>query len=906
MVKVLSTLTMTRGDLMSEPKLPPVYDPAAVETARYRFWLDQEYFKAARDDSRTPYTIVIPPPNVTGSLHMGHALNNTIQDILIRWKRMQGCDTLWLPGCDHAGIATQNVVEKHLAEEGIDKNDLGREAFLDKVWEWKDTYHARITKQLYRLGVSCDWSRERFTMDEGCSMAVRRVFVDLYRKGLIYRGDYLINWCPRCHTALSDIEVEHEDGASTLTHIRYPLEDGSGAITVATTRPETMLGDTAVAVHPEDGRYQELVGKMVILPLLNRLIPIVADPYVDPAFGSGAVKVTPGHDINDFAIGQRHHLELIKIIDEDAKMTAAAGPYAGLDRYECRKKVVADLEALGLVEAIREHEHSLGHCQRCSTVVEPLISRQWFVRMKPLAEPALAAVEDGSTRFVPPRFTRIYQNWLESIRDWCISRQLWWGHRIPAWYCACGELVVDYEEPQSCPACGGKLEQDPDVLDTWFSSALWPFSTLGWPERTADLEHFYPTSVLVTAYDIIFFWVARMMFMSLEFMGEVPFHTVYITGLVRDPLGRKMSKSLGNGIDPLEIIENYGADTLRFTLVTGQAPGNDQRFRQESVEAGRNFANKIWNASRFVLMNLSDQEEEAVDFAPYTPEAMLPVLNRIDRWILHRYNETVRQTTVLLEAYELGEAARLIYEFIWNDFCDWYVEFSKYFLYSKDEPDAGDNRNRTRAVLAYVLDGVMRLLQPFMPFISEEIWQQLPHRREEALVVASWPEPLEKHFFPQEAAEMLLVQEVARAIRNLRSQVQLPPGKKAAVIIRAGGETARCLQEESHQLAKLAFAEPLTIDPDAVKPKQSLTAIIADGLELFLPLEGIIDVEAEIGRLEKELAQLQAEKKKTDGKLKSEGFIKKAPPEVIAKEEARREEQTNRLTKLEQRIRELK
>lgn len=891
---------------MSEPKLPPVYDPAAVETARYRFWLDREYFKAARDHTRTPYTIVIPPPNVTGSLHMGHALNNTIQDILIRWKRMQGFDALWLPGCDHAGIATQNVVEKHLAEEGINKDDLGREGFLEKVWEWKETYHAQITKQLYSLGVSCDWSRERFTMDEGCSIAVRRVFVELYRKGLIYRGDYLINWCPRCHTALSDIEVEHDDQVSTLTLIRYPMEDGTGTITVATTRPETMLGDAAVAVHPEDSRYRELVGKKVVLPLLNRRIPIVADHYVDPAFGSGAVKVTPGHDMNDFAIGQRHNLEIISIIDEDAKMTIAAGPYAGLDRYVCRKKVVADLEALDLVEAIREHEHSLGRCQRCSTVVEPLISRQWFVRMKSLAEPALAAVEEGSTKFVPPRFTGIYQNWLESIRDWCISRQLWWGHRIPAWYCACGELVVDYNEPERCPSCGGKLIQDPDVLDTWFSSALWPFSTLGWPKKTADLEHFYPTSVLVTGYDIIFFWVARMMFMSLEFMNEIPFHTVYITGLVRDPLGRKMSKSLGNGIDPLDIIRNYGADTLRFTLVTGQAPGNDQRFRQESVEAGRNFANKIWNASRYVFMNLSDREEAAVAFAPYDPEVMLPGLNRTDRWILHRYNETVRQTTLLLEGYELGEAARLIYEFIWNDFCDWYVELSKFYLYSKDRPDTAKNRDRTRAVLTYILDGVLRLLHPFMPFISEEIWQQLPNRREEALVVAVWPEPLDEHTYLQEAAEMLLIQEVTRSIRNLRSQVQLPPGRKAGVIIRAGGEIARCLREESHQLARLAFAEPLTIEPDAVKPEQSLTAVIADGLELFLPLEGVIDVEAEIERLEKELAQVLSEMEKTEGKLKSGGFIKKAPPEVIAREEVRRQEQVARITKLEQRIRELK
>lgn len=892
---------------MTEPTLPPVYDPVAVETDRYRFWLDRGYFKAARDQKRQPYTIVIPPPNVTGSLHMGHALNNIIQDILIRWRRMQGYDTLWLPGCDHAGIATQNVVEKHLADEGINKDDLGREAFLEKVWAWKDTYQARITRQLYSLGVSCDWSRERFTMDEGYSRAVRKVFVDLYRKGLIYRGDYLINWCPRCQTALSDIEVEHEDQSSTLTHIRYPLQDGSGSVIVATTRPETMLGDTAVAVHPDDKRYQHLLGKKVVLPLLNRLIPIVADQHVDPEFGSGAVKVTPGHDQNDFAIGQRHRLETIGVIGEDAKMTAAAGPYAGLDRYECRIRVIADLRTLGLVEAVEEHDHSLGHCQRCHTVVEPLISRQWFVKMQPLAAPALQAVADGRTSFVPSRFTRIYLHWLENIRDWCISRQIWWGHRIPAWFCACGEMVVDYNQPERCPACGGAVEQDADVLDTWFSSALWPFATLGWPDKTADLDHFYPTSVLVTGYDIIFFWVARMMFMGLEFMKEEPFHTVYITGLVRDALGRKMSKSLGNGIDPLEVIESYGADTLRFTLVTGQAPGNDQRFRQESVEAGRNFANKIWNASRFVLMNLPGQEKPELQFAAYDPDRMLEQLNRVDRWILHRYNETLHQVTGLLEEYELGEAARLVYEFLWNDFCDWYVELSKYFLYRSDsDPQAERDRSRTRSILNYVLDGVMRLLHPFMPFISEEIWQQLPCRREEALIVAAWPEPLDAHCFPQDAAAMQLLQEVIRAIRNLRSQVQLSPGEKAAVIIRADGRTAVCLEEERHHLARLAFAEPLIIDPVAGKPKQALTAVITEGLELFLPLEGVIDIEAEIVRLEKELSRLQAEMKVTAGKLSSTGFVEKAPPEVVAREEMRRDEQQARLAKLEERLLELK
>jgi valyl-tRNA synthetase len=893
---------------MSQTTLPPVFEPAAIEEKLYRFWLDGEYFKAARDTGRIPFTIVIPPPNVTGSLHMGHALNNTVQDILIRWRRMQGYDTLWLPGCDHAGIATQNVVEKHLAEEGINSREMGREAFIERVWQWKDTYHARITKQLYRLGVSCDWSRERFTMDEGCSKAVRRVFVDLYRRGLIYRGDYMINWCPRCNTALSDIEVEHEEESSTLTHIRYPLENGEGFISVATTRPETMLGDTGVAVHPEDGRYRNLVGKNVILPLLGRLIPIVADDYVDPEFGSGAVKVTPGHDPNDFAIGQRHNLEVISIIGEDAKMTEAAGPYAGLDRYECRKQVVTDLEKNGAVEKIDDYDHSVGRCQRCSTVVEPLISRQWFVKMKPLAEPALKAVDQKLTGFVPPRFTRIYQNWVENIRDWCISRQIWWGHRIPAWYCACGELIVDYKEPEVCPSCGGSaIEQDPDVLDTWFSSALWPFSTMGWPEETPDLAHFYPTSVLVTAYDIIYFWVARMMFMGLAFMNEVPFHTVYITGLVRDAQGRKMSKSLGNGIDPLEVIENYGADTLRFTLITGQAPGNDQRFRQESVEAGRNFANKVWNASRFVLMNLYDEGEAEPSYSRFDPENMPPGLNRTDRWILHRYNETVQKTTLMLEKYELGEAARVVYEYLWNDFCDWYVELSKYYLYRSDGgEEAAEDRRRTRSILTYLLDGVMKLLHPFMPFISEEIWQQLPYRDDQALVVADWPTASDTHSFPEYAEDMDQFQEVARAIRNLRSQVQLPPGRKAAVVVRAGGRVAACLREESHQMGKLAFAEPLTVDEKAAKPDQALTAIISEGLEVFLPLEGVVDFEAEIKRLEKELAQLQVEIKKTEGKLGSPGFINKAPAEVVEKEKIRRNDQEAKLVKLQQRLQELK
>lgn len=891
---------------MTRDLIPPVYDPGAVEERLYRFWLEGDYFRAGKKDSEAAFTIVIPPPNITGSLHMGHALDIAIQDTLIRWRRMQGYDALWVPGTDHAGIATQIRVEEDLAAEGLTRHVLGREHFLEKVWEWKERYHDHILKQLYALGASCDWSRERFTMDEGCSRAVRRVFVDLYRAGLIYRGDYMINWCPRCHTALSDIEVEHEEKGSTLTHIRYPFTGGSGYIVVATTRPESMLGDSGVAVHPGDQRYTDLVGRTVVLPLLNREIPVVADDYVDPSFGSGAVKVTPAHDPNDLEIGRRHNLDIIPVIGEDGKMTAAAGPYAGLDRETCRDKVVADLQALGLVEKIEDYSHAVGHCHRCHTVVEPLISRQWFVKMKPLAEPALAAVRRGETAFVPPRFTRIYENWLENIRDWCISRQLWWGHRIPAWYCSCGEVIVDYEDPVSCPVCGGAaLEQDPDVLDTWFSSALWPFSTLGWPDDTPDLGRYFPTNVLVTGYDIIFFWVARMLFMSLHFMKEVPFKVVYIHGLVRDALGRKMSKSLGNGVDPLEVIAAYGADTLRFTLITGQAPGNDQRFRQENVEAGRNFANKVWNASRFVLMNLADDPCGEPDYMPYSPGLSTGNLTAEDRWILHQYNETVGRVTALLEEYEPGEAARLVYEFIWNDYCDWYVEFSKYYLYGGAAAGISrEDRRRTRGVLLHVLDGVLRLLHPFMPFLSEEIWRYLPQRTS-ALVVAAWPQRDSSLEFPAEAAAIFLLQEAVRALRNLRSQVQLPPGQAAPAILRPSPEAAAVLEQERHQLARLAFAEPLTIDPVAAKPPRALTAIVGEGLEAYLPLAGVIDLQAEVSRLEKELQQVEQELRRTEGKLRNPGFLKKAPPEIVAKERARQEEGSIKKEKLEKRLQEL-
>ncbi len=877
---------------MADKNLAPVYSPGEVEDKIYRTWLERQYFRAPGDPDREPFTIVIPPPNVTGSLHMGHALDNTIQDILIRRKRMQGLDTLWLPGTDHAGIATQIKVEEHLAEEGVSRHDLGREKFLEKVWEWKEEYHGRITRQLQKLGVSCDWSRERFTMDEGCSYAVREVFVSLYERGLIYRGDYIINWCPRCHTALSDIEVEHEDKEGTLTFIRYPVIGTGESVIVATTRPETMLGDTAVAVHPQDSRYTHLVGKKVMLPLMEREIPVVADDYVDPEFGSGAVKITPSHDTNDFAVAGRHNLPLVTVIAEDGTMTAAAGKYAGLDRYEARKAVLADLEKAGLVLRVESHTHAVGHCQRCHTAIEPLLSKQWFVRMKPLAKPAIDSVVKGDIRFVPERFTRVYLNWMENIRDWCISRQIWWGHRIPAWYCGCGEMLVSREDLTSCPHCGGELKQDEDVLDTWFSSALWPFSTLGWPERTADLLHFYPTSVLVTGYDIIFFWVARMIFMGLEFMRDIPFHTVYIHGLVRDALGRKMSKSLGNGVDPLEIIEGYGADTLRFTLVTGQAPGNDLRFRQENVENSRNFANKIWNVSRFVLMNLGEYDGTPVD---------LSSLGDADAWILHRYNETVREVGRLMDLYELGEAARVIYEFLWGDFCDWYVEMSKVPLYRGGAHEAG----QARAVLSFVLEGTLRLLHPYMPFITEEIWQKLPHRGE-TIMLAPWPVYDDALFFPEAHARMQTLMEVIRAIRYLRGEAALPPSRKVGVVLQAGSaEAEAAILSGMETLKKLALAEDVHVSRSlAEKPRQALSAI-AGSVEVYLPLAGLVDLSREVSRLKKELEELDGEIARVTAKLSNESFISRAPAEVVEAEREKEARYRARHKKVQNRIADL-
>lgn len=825
---------------------------------------------------------------------------------------MQGFDALWLPGTDHAGIATQIRVEEHLKQDGTSRYDLGREAFLEKVWEWKKDYHKHITRQLQKLGVSCDWSRERFTLDEGCSNAVREVFVSLYRRGLIYRGDYMINWCPRCHTALSDIEVEHEEEDSTLTYIKYPVIGKEDHVIVATTRPETMLGDTAVAVHPEDERYGDIIGGKVLLPLMEKEIPVVADSYVDPSFGSGVVKITPGHDPNDWEIGQRHNLQTIKVIGDDARMTEAAGAYSGMDRRECRSRVVEDLQKRGLIEKIEDYRHAPGRCQRCTTVVEPLVSRQWFVKMKPLAEEAAKVVRSGDVEFVPARFANIYLNWIDNIRDWCISRQIWWGHRIPAWYCKCGEMMVDYEQPRSCPSCSGStFTQDPDVLDTWFSSALWPFSTMGWPEDTDDLRNYFPTDVLVTGYDIIYFWVARMIIMSLAFMKEVPFHTVYIHGLVRDAQGRKMSKSLGNGVDPIEVIDQYGADTLRFTLITGQAPGNDQRFRQESVEASRNFVNKIWNVTRFTLMNLDvqDKPEGEAIFEKIDPSSLPDDLNRSQKWILHRFNQVVKEATSLLERYELGETARKIYEFLWNDYCDWYVELSKYDLYAMDESaseeESAYRQKITRGVLLYVLEGTLRLLHPIMPFITEEIKHYLPGE-DGTMIKASWPVYNENPEFFSEAEEMELVQEVIRNIRNLRSQVNFPPSQKTPVVIRPVAGVEQLIREEAHNISMLSFVSDLTIDTSAAKPEQALTAIIGEEAEVYLPLKGVIDLEAEIKRLEKELAAANKELDQKKKKLDNRGFMEKAPPDVIAKVKNQYEETLAKCRKLESHLGELR
>ena len=876
-----------------ENNIPKVYDPKTFEKKWYAYWEKNRLFHAEVEPQKTPYSIVIPPPNVTGQLHMGHAMDNTLQDILIRWRRMQGYNTLWMPGCDHAGIATQAKVEETLREEGLTRYDLGREKFLERVWAWKEKFGNRIMSQLRSLGSSCDWERERFTMDEGCSRAVREVFVSLYEEGLIYQGTRITNWCPRCHTALSDIEVEHETEVGHLWHLRYRFADSDDYVEIATTRPETMFGDTGVAVHPEDVRYREMVGRTLILPIANRQISLFADEYVDPTFGTGAVKVTPAHDPNDFDMGKRHGLEQIKVIENDGTMGEGAGRYAGMDRYACRKALVKELAALGVLVGTEEHEHAVGHCSRCHTTVEPLVSKQWFVKMASLAKPAIEVVREGRIRFVPERFTKIYENWLENIRDWCISRQLWWGHRIPAWYCDdCGKVSVSRTDLTACPACGSShLHQDEDVLDTWFSSALWPFETMGWPEKTPELQQFYPTRTLVTGYDIIFFWVARMVMMGLKFGGDIPFHHVFIHGLVRDSQGRKMSKSLGNGIDPVEVIDKYGADTLRFMLVTGNTPGNDMRFYWARVEAARNFANKLWNASRFMLMNLQGFDRS---FVPKAEDYTLA-----DRWILSRYARTSAVVTENLEKFELGEAARAIYEFIWGEFCDWYIELVKPRLYAEE----GDSRRTAQYVLGYVLERTLRLLHPFMPFITEEIWQHIPHEGK-SIMTAPWPTGEETWLDKANEASMAAIMEVIKTIRNMRAEVNAAPGKKSEAILHFSDAAQQAVfTANDGYLHALAEADPVTIlSLTAERPENAMTAA-AGGVEIYLPLKGLIDMEKETARLSKELDGLTKEIARTEGKLANEKFVTKAPVAVVAKEREKLQDYEEKKRVVEERLR---
>lgn len=880
---------------MEENNIPKVYDPKSFEKKWYGFWEENKLFHAVVDEEKKPYSIVIPPPNVTGQLHMGHALDNTLQDILIRWRRMQGYNTLWMPGCDHAGIATQAKVEGALREEGTNRYELGREKFLERVWQWKDKFGSRIMSQLRSLGSSLDWDRERFTMDEGCSKAVREVFVSLYEKGLIYQGTRITNWCTDCNTAISDIEVEHETEAGHLWHIRYQIKGEDRYVEVATTRPETMFGDTGVAVNPNDERYAALVGKTLILPVVNREIPLFADEYVDSAFGTGAVKVTPAHDPNDYEMGLRHNLEQIKVISNVGKMTAGAGKYEGMDRYECRKALVKELEEIGALVSIEDHEHAVGHCSRCHSTIEPMISTQWFVKMESLAKPAADVVKNGQIKFVPERFTKIYCQWLDNIRDWCISRQLWWGHRIPAWYCECGETTVSRTDICQCPKCGSKnIRQDEDVLDTWFSSGLWPFETMGWPEDTPELKQFYPTSTLVTGYDIIFFWVARMVMMGLEFGKDIPFKTVYIHGLVRDEQGRKMSKSLGNGIDPVEIIDQYGADTLRFMLITGNTPGNDMRFINDRVVATRNFANKLWNASRFMLMNLEGFDKSIV---PEKDDFTLA-----DKWIMSRFAKTAQGVTANLEKYELGEAGRLIYEFIWNEFCDWYIELAKARLYDKDNARP---RQTAQYVLGYVLERTLRLLHPFMPFITEEIWQHIPHEGI-SVMVAEWPgndAAMSELINDADEAGMNTIMEAIKKIRELRLEVNAAPSKKSEVILNFTDESLRqVFADNDGYLTVLAAAEPVTSLPAGANKPENAMAGVVNGVEIYLPLNGLINVEKETARLTAEKAKLEKEISRLDKKLSNQGFLAKAPADVVAGEQEKLKGYQEKMEAVEARI----
>lgn len=850
------------------------YDPSKVEEKIYHRWMEKDYFHTEVDREKEPFCIVIPPPNITGQLHMGHALNNTLQDILTRFRRMQGYNALWLPGTDHASIATEVKIVEKMAEEGLTKEDVGREEFLKRAWEWKKQYGGRIVEQLKKLGSSCDWKRERFTMDEGLSRAVLEVFVRLYEKGLIYRGERIINWCPCCGTSISDAEVEYEEKEGSFWHIKYPVTGTDAYLEVATTRPETMLGDTAVAVHPEDERYKDFIGKTVTLPLMNREIPIIADDYVEREFGTGVVKITPAHDPNDFEIGLRHDLEMINVMNPDATINENGGKYAGLDRYEARKQVVRDLEELGLLVKIKPHHHNVGSCYRCNTVIEPRVSHQWFVKMKPLAEPAIEAVRNGTIKFVPERFSKIYFNWMENIQDWCISRQLWWGHRIPAYYCDdCGHITVSREAPEKCQKCDStRIRQDEDVLDTWFSSALWPFSTLGWPEKTADLEHFYPTSVLVTAYDIIFFWVARMIFSGLEQMGKEPFSHVVIHGLVRDAQGRKMSKSLGNGIDPLDVIEKYGTDALRYALTIGTSPGNDLRFSDEKLEASRNFANKIWNAFRFVMMNF----DEDIDFSKVDPGRFTSA----DKWILSRINTVAREVTENLERFEIGIALHKIYEFIWDEFCDWYIELVKPRLYDQEAP----GRIEALYVLNEILKNAMKLLHPFMPFITEEIYGHLI-TSDESIMISEWPEYREGVLYPEEERVMKVIMDAIRGIRNRRLEMNVPASRRAkAIFVTSDPDLASAVDREAPTFKRLASISDAVVRKDKSGIADDAVAVVVEGMEVFLPLEELIDMEKEIERLEKEKANLEMELDRVEKKLSNAGFVAKAPKAVVEAE----------------------
>ncbi len=849
-------------------ELPKVYEPQQVENEIYKMWEEGGFFKPGTDRSKKPFTIVMPPPNVTGQLHMGHAMDATLQDTLIRFKRMQGYNALWLPGVDHAGIATQIKVEEELRKEGLTRYDLGREKFLERVWDWKNKYGNRIVQQQKKLGASCDWDRARFTMDDGCSAAVREVFVSLYEKNLIYKGSRIINWCPHCVTALSDAEVEYVDKPGHLWHIRYPLTDGSGELVVATTRPETMLGDSGVCVNPNDERYASIVGKTVKLPLVDKEIPVVADDYAEMEFGTGCVKMTPAHDPNDFEVGLRHNLEVIRVLDDNGRINAEGGKYEGLDRYEARKQIVADLEAQGYLVKVEDYAHNVGTCYRCHNDVVPIISAQWFVRMKPLAEEAIRVVKDGETKFVPDRFSKTYMNWMENVRDWCISRQLWWGHQIPAWTCAdCGHITVSRNDATECEHCHSKnITRQEDVLDTCFSSALWPFETLGWPEKTEDLNYFYPTDVLVTGYDIIFFWVSRMIFSGCEHTGKTPFHTVLIHGLVRDDKGRKMSKSLGNGIDPLEMIEKYGCDALRMNMVMGNSPGNDMRFYVERCEAMRNFANKLWNASRYVLMNL---KEDAVNALPGEKD-----LTIADKWVLSKLNALIAEVTENMERYELGVAIQKVYDFLWDTYCDWYIELTKVRLYSEDEAQ----KATALQVLVYVLDQTLRLLHPFMPFITEEIWQSLPHSGD-ALIAAQWPVFTEKLNFKTEESLMESVMNAIRSIRNRRAEMNVPPSTKAALYVLTSKPNV--FTEGRDFIQRLAYADSVTILDKEPENLDGMVCCTTADAKLYIPMGQLVDVEKELDRIGKELEKAEKNLAVIEGKLNNENFVARAPENVV-------------------------